>query len=282
LTAPLAPAPVLNRPFAEASCLAGFIAPEALSKHVPLFTGLPSTVQSEITAKLGTGFGTAPLPNAGKPEISRVTEGPVLDLLTRIALQLPAPSQLEMSGFEWVEIKPLLAGRLLTQRFPWPEECPSPTDFTAVANFCMLSFSHNPLMQIVNFAGMPALLSPVQGTVQYVGTEARENGYAHRYLQQPSIKPIHIMIAEDRAVALTGIERLVALARLGVERALCMVAFGYGSAILKSFPSTPLSLLAESRAPTVGDFLDSSLSVIVPVRSPVAVTLFPQQSFGLE
>src|SRR5204862_5610168 len=123
--------------------------------------------------------GTAPLPNAGKPKFSRVTEGPVLDLLTNIALKLPAPTQLEMTGFEWVEIAPLLAGRLLTQRVPWPEECPSSNDFTAIANFCMLSFSHNPLMQIVKLGGMPALLSSAQGTVQYVGTEARENGFAH-------------------------------------------------------------------------------------------------------
>lgn len=62
-----------------------------------------------------------------------------------------------------------------------------------------VSFSHSPVMQIVKLAGMPALLSSAQGTVQYVGTEARENGFAHSYLQQPTIKPIHVMISHRRS-----------------------------------------------------------------------------------
>ena len=268
----------LGRPFATSRCLAAFLRPAFVARHVPQLRQLPQQVRLQIEQRMGRCQGLAPVSAAGKVRCNRVTEATVLRLLDQVA-QSPSllPASLDnLIGFEWVEIATLLAGRLVTGAEPWPESLPEVLDIDAVARYCMLSYAKLPMPRIeTDQAGNPRLVSAVR--VETAGLHGelkvvRQNGIEHailtvQYQLRPALQPIRVLIAGGRGVALTGLGRLLALRARGLERALCSVSYGYGQDAVLAFPSTEQDLLESVRPPLVTDFENAELAVELPVRA---------------
>lgn len=281
----------LARPFATAHCLAGFLDADSLLQHLPTLAALPPQVGAAIRERLGRAQALPDEPHAGRPQFDRVTEPSVLALLEFVVQQQSVAAGLDnLVGFEWVEIAPLIAGRLVTDAEPPIEAHPRLNDIDALARFCMLSCATLPAVMT------DATEAPAGGPVRLISSVATDlvlvtvnperlrdaDGHeavmvTMQYLIRPAVRPIRVLVADGRAVALTGLGRLAVLLRAGVERALCVVSYGYGIDALLALSTTPSTMLQASRPPLVADLFDSALTITVPVRPEVTLaSLQPQ------
>ncbi len=277
-TAAPVPAQGADTPLATTVVLAGFMAPDSVLQHVPTLPLLPIGVQASVTQRLGASERLAPrtVPNAST---SRVTERDVLDVVQG-ALASAGQQQAtaaNLTGFEWVEIESLLAGRLVTElSVPHPDALPESPTALQLAQFCL---SRSAQVQMVPGA-LPTLVSD---SPLLVHAEMKMDGAALliRYTMSAAFQPIRVLLVRGRAVAVHGLERLVHLARRGLTRALCLVHYGYGLEALSVLPSVPDSVLFGDKPPLLSDFLDSQLAVAVPAPKPVHVVRFLVDSYAV-
>lgn len=271
-----------SAPFAMVSCLAGFLDEATLGFHIPTLTHLPSSLQGALRQRVERAATLPPYPRAGRPQFTPVTESSVLQLLEHVAgKQEPRASLDNLLNFEWVEIAPLLAGHLVTDREPPPETHPRFQEIESVARFCVLAGATlgAPTVERTG-AGPVRLLSPVAthvdvgpiGLQPVVVDEGREGLILTvHYILQPAVDPIRVFVVDGRAIAVSGLGRLVVLLRAGITRALCKVLYGYGVDSLSHLPTTPTTLLEATRPPVLADFLDQTVTVAMPVRSETTV-----------
>jgi hypothetical protein len=276
----------LARPYAVARCLAGFMTADSALAHVPKIQGLPGDIARALEQRYGRSALLPPVPGAGQPQFTAVTEPSVLQLLEIAAAESAIQASLEnLVGFEWVEIAPIIAGRLLASE-PWPESLPAELNQDIVARYCALSCAVIPeVQQIQGPDGAPAVAFPVTVTaIQRPGFGiggVEINGVQHivvnvQHILRPAVDPIRVLVAEGRTIALTGLGRLAALLERGVTRALCSVSYGYGQDAVMAPTTVPDALLFGARPPLISDLLDQQLTVHIPTRPEPGVTLrFP-------
>jgi hypothetical protein len=263
------------RPFVLAKALPGFMTENTVSQHMPAAGAFGSELQKEIHVRLGKGFDLPPDPTAGRPRFERVSERPVIALLQQYSGNIqPPPATINLVGFEWVEIAPLIAGRLITGKLPGQDQTPDPGDIESIARYCLYAIVNPPGGQEVKLEGTPqgATISfpcPAKLQLAYAGVD---NGqFVFRYLLNPLPAAIRVLVADRRAVALTGLGRLLVLRQLGIERALCLVSYGYGLNTIRYMPTIPADLLNSDRPPLIRDFDEDSLSLTVPIRPSITV-----------
>lgn len=276
----------LTRPFAIAHCLAAFMNRDSIAQHLPLASSLPVASLRGIEDRFGRAAGLDAVPRAGLPQFTRVTEPSVLQLLEMVAQHSTQASLNNLVGFEWVEISPLIAGRLVTEAAPWAESIPDRLDADALAKVCLFSSAKIPQVTVsLSLAGGPKVVTPVRVDVVPLGYQtgqAEIDGIDAivlnaQFVIRPAVQPIQVLIANGRTIALSGLARLVALQERGVDRALCAVSYGYGQDAVTMAPTIGLDLIDSVRPPLVTDFLDASLSVQIPVRAETnALAVLPQ------
>jgi hypothetical protein len=203
-----------------------------------------------------------------------------------VAQQSTQASLNNLVGFEWVEISPLIAGRLVTEAAPWAESIPDHLDADALAKVCLFSSAKIPQVTVsLSPSGGPKVVTPVRVDVVPLGYQtgqAEIDGIDAivlnaQFVIRPALQPIQVLITNGRTIALSGLGRLVALKERGVDRALCAVSYGYGQDAVAMAPTIGLDLMDSIRPPLITDFLDASLSVQIPVRAETnALAVLPQ------
>lgn len=264
----------LSRPCNTASCLPGFMQPETLARHLPMLAGLPAETVASIQERLGAAAELEPVSNAGAPSFTRVTESRVLALLEEVVQRSTPARPDNLVGYEWVEIAPLIAGRLATEGAPLPESMPETLDAAGVARVCLFSYGKLPAAK-VSPGGAAQITVPAIAEIVAVGHQpltVNQDGVEHvllvaQFMVRPVVQPIRLLVVEGRTVALSGLARLVALRSRGVERALCAVSYGYGHDTFLALPTIDESLLGAARPPLIQDFADSRVAVTIPVRA---------------
>lgn len=224
-------------------------------------------VVRELAARFDASSHLTPEPRAGKPRFTRATEPAALSAIRDALPFLARPTIGNLSGFEWVEIKPLIAGRCVTERVPVPGPQITPEDVEGLARFCVLGHT-GPLDASVEMTEEGIVIRSLHPFVLGLASPPTVSGgvvtVQHQLAAVP--QPIRVQLARGRAVALAGLEKLVVLARLGIERALCLVHYGYSPAVLEIWPTVPQDVLNSERPPLMGDFLNPELSTFVPAR----------------
>ncbi|MDB4889238.1 MAG: hypothetical protein JWL61_1093 [Gemmatimonadetes bacterium] len=263
-----------GRPFATVRALAGFMTEKDLVGHVPNIFQQNAHFVAQMRERLGRATMLSHVPEAGRPRFFQVNDARVLRLLDRVAeLSATAPTLDNLVGFEWVEIAPIVTGRLVTGHEPSVDVVPHTSDPSALARFCMLSAPDVPPIQIdvstltaISLVALNAKLIAT-GIAKAIDADGVTIiGINAQLRLQAAIDPIRLLIVGGRTVALSGIERLVALAHAGANRALCSVSYGYGVDALAHFPTVEREVIDSPRPPMIVDFLDSSLSVRLPAR----------------
>lgn len=280
-TSPSSPADSLSASaFAEARVLVAFLTPHTLLNYVPHMGQLPAEARRTLEARVAAAPALSPCPRAGRPQFMKVTEADILNLV-EAAVMASTPAGLEnLVGLEWIEVAPLLAGHLITGPMPKADRVPGPNSSDReIAAFCLFSFvKFSPL----DFAPLPAgragFASSLDLTLSVAAPQFEMNPQSLevlvRYRATPRIAPIRVLLAAGKATAVTGLERLAALAQKGVTRALCAVSYGYGVDAILNMPSTPQELLDADRPPTISDLANDTAAMVVPVRSMITVARF--------
>ncbi len=269
----------LFRPYGVAVCLAGFLQQHTMHKHISQLASLTPGVLNNVISRLGRASELPPVPNAGKPAFERVSETAVLRLLDQVAPRMTAPGLENLIGFEWVEIAPLIAGRLVTEMEPWPESMPA-LDEIGIARFCLLSSGKLPRVQVTAqdplrpmlVSALPVEVAGAQHQLLYTEQDGIEVAVlVTQYAITQRVQPIRVLVANERAIALTGLSRLLALHLRGVKRALCAVSYGYGIDAGMAQPTVDPEDLYGSRPPLVADFANDNVATRIPVRAPISV-----------
>jgi hypothetical protein len=264
------------RPFVEGHALAGFMTTETIRTFIPTFDGLPRTFQTALQERLGASTDLDLAATVGKPRLFRIEEREVLGFLTEVAQVVPAGLE-NLLGFEWVEIKNIVAGHLVTKPIvPGTDLITGPTPLQ-LAQYCMLSFGDGSVPIEVRREPRPRLVSNAAMNVTLVDVQLADSQFALVYKLSPILAPIQLLVIDNQVIAIRGLEKLVRIAERGIDHALCLVSYGYGTSALTSLPSTPSELLGAQRPPLISDFLNPSLTAPVPARSPLTVF-----HFGLE
>lgn len=270
----------LLRPFDEAWVLAGFLDADTVRTHLRGYDALPGAVQQQLVGLFGAAAGMAADPVAGRARFHRVSEPNVLRLLRSLVPELQ-PATHNLVGFEWVEIAPIIAGQFATGRRPHQEDLPDPANPESLARFCLFAAGEHTGFRLLNSGGRPALVSSAAITAQLVDGTLEGDVVTLRYQLTALPAPIRVMVASGRTIALTGIERLAALHSTGIERALCLVHYGYGIGMLGSLPRVPADVLQGNRPPLVRDLLDPGLATAIPIRAAATICAFQVQTTNL-
>jgi hypothetical protein len=249
-----------------------------------MLTGLPASTLQSVQQRISAAAVLDPVGNAGKPSFGRVIESGVLALLEQVVRRSTQATPDNLIGFEWVEIAPLVAGHLVTEAEPLSESMPEPLDVLGVARVCLFSYAKLPAANI-SPNGAPQITVPVHADLVHVGHQPlriSQDGVEQvllvaQFLVQPLVQPVRVLVVEGRAIALSGLARLVALRRRGIERALCTVSFGYGHDSFITPPTVDSGMLASPRPPLIGDFDDTRVAVAIPVRAETTVMTLATQ-----
>lgn len=267
----------LQRPYVESVALAGFMDAASAAASIPWLGALPQEALGAFQARLGAGAGLEPTERAGKPSFSAARGPAVLKVLVEARGLLQPSDAWNLAGFEWVEIENLIAGRLVSDPVPSAEFLPVPQNEGSIARFCVFGYGSQVILEAAPggapglHAALPFLLDPA-GPMQMNGDIVIA---PFRVIPLPA--PVRVLVADDRVIALDGIGKLIALQRLGITRALCLVHYGYSASMMDAWPQTPVDLLGAARPPLVRDFLDDGVAVSVPTRTRSTVAMLTTQ-----
>lgn len=256
----------LKRPYVESVALAGFMDAASSAAMVPWLGALPEKTLGAFQARFGTGAGLEPTDRAGKPAFSAVRGPLALKVLADAHAFLQPSDAWNLAGFEWVEIENLIAGRLVSDPVPSAELLPVPEDEASIARFCVFGYGSRMVLEEAP-GGAPALHAALPFLLDSAGPLQRNGDIVYvpfRVIPLPA--PTRVLVADDRVVALDGIGKLIALLRLGISRALCLVHYGYSASMMGVWPQIPQDLIGADRPPLVRDFLDRAVAVSVPTR----------------
>jgi hypothetical protein len=193
----------------------------------------------------------------------------LLAILDQVSSQIPV-GLANLTGFHWVDIADIICGHLRTAAVP----APPASDELSIARFCL---GIEDLGLVVN-ASARVVLSNRPFRVGAVGECRLDRGVIWvPFAVSATPDVIRILQLKGRSIALTGMEKLYSLLRAGVQRALCLVSFGFGITALQAQPSIPWETLLGSRPPTMADLADDAMSCSVSVRPPLHLASFSGQ-----
>lgn len=265
----------LDAPHARGRLLAAFLSPEDFAQQFPAAPTWDPAIQQAVLERLGSHLDLPRTPDAGKPHARRAGAS-VLQVLRQFAENTPfSPGLNNLLGFEWMEIAPLIAGHPVAH--PLHEGgYEAPSGEVELAQYCLLGHIEMDIQQMEQ--GFRLLMSsPVPVPVRLLQAQLvlQRSEIVVRYQLSHPYTPVRVLHVGGKAIAVSGIERLVTLLRQGVTEALCLVSYGYGTDALSFLPTFPQALLESDRPPLVGDFLGDRVSVGIPIR-PVATSVLFQ------
>lgn len=258
-------------PHAWGRLLAAFLSAEEFARQFPVAPAWDLAVHQAVRERLGVHAGLERVPDAGKPRARRA-DGDVLPLLGEFVASMPfQPGLNNLIGFEWMEIAPLVAGHPVAHPLAsYGEGLAGELD---IATYCL--YGHPEIAVQQTEQGLCLMMpSPVPVRPLQAQLIPQRSEVVVRYQLGRPHTPVRVLQVGGRAVAVSGLERLVALLRQGVSEALCLVSYGYGTDVLSFLPTFPRELLEADRPPLLGDFLDDRLSVNIPLRPTVTSVLF--------
>lgn len=256
-------------PFAEACALAGFLTSDTVRNAIPSFDALPRATQEAVSDRFNASSDRVDTISIAPPRFHRVEEREVLDFLASVAPLAPAGLE-NLLGFEWVEIRNIVAGHLLTRALQPAVSLPRAPSPIQIARYSLLSFGDNLALN----TSAQALMADVDFNLSLGGIQIHGSRIAVVYDIRPVFAPIHLLVVHRQVIAIRGLEKIVHLLEAGVNRALCLISYGFGETALPFLPSTPEEVLNSPRPPLATDFMDSSVAVRVPVPLPKSVAQF--------
>lgn len=265
----------LDAPHAWGRVLAAFLSSEEFAQQFPAAPTWGPTIHRAVLERLGSHLNLPHTQDAGKPHARRAGAS-VLQVLRPFAESTPFnPSLNNLLGFEWMEIAPLIAGHPVAH--PLPEAgYEAPSSEVELAQYCLFGHIEMDIQQMEQ--GFRLLMSsPVPVPVRLLQAQLvlQRSEIVVRYQFGHPYTPVRVLQVGGKAIAVSGIERLVTLLRQGVAEALCLVSYGYGTDALSFLPTFPQTLLESDRPPVLNDFLEDRVSVSIPVR-PVATSVLFQ------
>lgn len=254
---------------AQGRILAGFLSPESAIR-LPSFAQAPPPVRMRIQSL----FGQRPLPaNPVTARFRHVEEPDALQVIAVAAASGGPPTLSNLVGFEWIRIDGIVAGHYIAAPMPEAGRCP---DLTApaghIAEFCMYGGRIGPN----DFAPVDGLgfVSPEPLRFQPQGMRFEGAMLSLDYHVQRPASPITVLAIEHRVIAVKHLERLVALQDGGVQEALCLVCYGYGTHVLSTLPTIEAEVLNADRPPLISDFSNNNVAVPIPVHTPRTLVKF--------
>lgn len=259
----------VSRPFAESRLLSGFLSEEQ-AEALSAFRRAPEAVRAEARSKFGIALSRPTVPSE-RVSFRPVEEPTALGLLQAFGLECGGvPSLANLVGFEWVSIRGLVAGHLLTEAMAKPQkDIKAEASIDDVARYSLFGPPLQLQEDLVQI-GPLVLLSPsaLRFVPEHMQFDAR--GVSVRYAMRPHPSPIRVLLLDNRAIATRHLERLVALHEAGHREALCVVHYGYGVDTISHMPSAPI-LAADSAPPRIADFSDATIMTRIPIRTPAVM-----------
>jgi hypothetical protein len=262
------------KPYAEINILAGFLSAEELYRVYPAARDWPLDVAARVQALQEARVSVKPRPEAGQGRILPVEEPEALSILDPIAQSYPWGPEIPVS-YGWVEIANLIAPSAIANSLLQPATL-SEDDVRGMADFSLFG----PLPSIkLEPSGLVLSSAPLDLSLMSVGLEGGSQ-LAFRYKLKRVAMPIIVGFEEDRLYLLNGYGRVLQALRSNIGRLLCLVYYGLdlsepnmGVRVLD--PQTPAinhfgpTRLLDPQAPLVRDFLDPSITVVIPARAPL-------------
>jgi hypothetical protein len=282
----LAPLLPIQPLFAEGRILAGFLNEQSASRLAE-FLRAPAADQKCMREKfeaITRVTSRNPLPPARFREID---EQEAIQALGRVAGRCGGPFALtNLAGFQWIEVAGIIAGRYVSAPMPTPGRFPSSTaSVEEIANFCLLG-DRIVIEEDLSMVVMPpniVVVSPdkLRLLPQLHPNLGPQKGLLIEYVIDREPSPISVFCVDDRVVAVTHQERLVALLEAGIKEALCLVYYGYGTEALTFLQQIEQLSLTGDNPPYITDFMDDELMVRVPVSKPRTLITLSQGTIDL-
>jgi hypothetical protein len=257
---------------AQGRILAAFLTAESATR-LPTLAQAPAPVRTRIQSL----FGRRPAP--ATPVTARfrhVREPDAMSVVAVAAASGGPPTLSNLVGFEWIRIEGLIAGHYIAAPMPEPGRYPdAKAPSGQVAEFCMYGGRINPT-DFVSIDGV-GFLSPEPLRFQPQGIRFESPVLSVDYQIQRPASPITVLAIDQRVIAVKHLERLVALQEAGVEEALCLVSYGYGTQVLGTLPTIEAAVLNAERPPLISDFLNNELAITIPVHTPRTLVKFSHE-----
>lgn len=261
-----------KKPYAERRILAGFLNTGEIDRVYSDFQGWPPDVNDYVARLYGAANSLSSRPEAGVCEIENVSEPDALTQLDPIARGIALP----LSGpcsYNWVKIQHLIAASAVAASIH-PRVLPSNENVQSLANYSLYAPVSEPLFLSPTLIATdaPLDLRPIQAVLQ-------NSRLTVHYQVSRTASPIIVGYENGRCYLLSGYGRVIAALATGIDRLLCLTYFGL-DLMQPSFGirlQGPLNLqkvnhfgsdrLTSSAPPLVRDFLDLTLTAVVPARA---------------
>lgn len=252
--------------------LAGFLSTDDLYRVYPQARSWPQELAANVASLFGRSQGLASRPEAGQVVIRPVEEPEALEVLHPEAQNLRFGAETPI-GFAWVEIANLITPSAVTSPLPHPATLPADNP-QEIALYSM--YVSGPPPQVFP-GGM--LLSSFPLNVAFKGAGLVQGQLVVQYELSHPLRPIIVGYEQGRCYLLNAYGRVLHALNQGVGRLLCMVYYGLDLNALNLGVKLPwlqgaqinhfgAARLSEASAPPViRDFLDPTLSAIVPTRA---------------
>jgi hypothetical protein len=258
-----------TRLVAQGRILAGFLTAESATR-LPSFAQAPAAVRTRIQSL----FGERPSPgNPVSSTFRHVDEPDALSVVAVAVLSTPQATLSNLVGFEWIRIDSIVAGHYLAAPMPEPERCPAVTASAGqIAEFCVGGGRIGP-KDFVRVDGL-GFVSPEPLRFQPQGIRFEGSMLSVDYQIVRPTSPVTVLAIDHRVIAVKHLARLVALQDRGVQEALCLVCYGYGTHVLTMLPTIETEALNAERPPLISDFSNNDVAVSIPVHTPRTVVKF--------
>jgi hypothetical protein len=254
---------------AQGRILSAFLTAESATR-LAILAQAPAPVKTQLQSM----FGRRPSPMAPVTAAFRHVHEPDALSVVAVAAVSGGPTTLSnLVGFEWVRIEGLIAGHYVAAPMPAPGRCPDATAPSGqVAQFCMFGGLINP-NDFVSIDGV-GFVSPERLQFQSQGIRLEGPVLSVDYQIQRPASPITVLAIDHRVIAVKHLERLIALQDGGVQEALCLVCYGYGTHALSTLPTIEAAVLDAERPPLISDFSNNDLALQIPVHTPRTLVKF--------
>jgi hypothetical protein len=265
------------QPYAEHRILAGFLREEDVRKVHPAAGSWPEEVVARVRSLHGTAWGLAPRPEAGQCCLSPVEEPEALAVLRMASQAVPIGADMPVS-YSWVEISNLIATTSVADSLPqevavFNSHPQSLAEYSLIGPPPTYTAGPNGSLYFSSVIGLQPLNRVIEGDQLIL-----------RYQLAQTVQPIVVGYEQGRFYLLNAYGRVLQALAGRVDKLLCLVHYGLdftapqmgvrlfnpkGGAINHFGPA----LLAGGSPPMVKDFLDPSLSVVFPARSPFFIVM---------
>jgi hypothetical protein len=256
-------------PYAERRILAGFLRAGDLPIVHPPSCRWPESVAQRVCALNGTSGAVPDRPEAGQCRLRPVEEPEALMILRGASQQMPFGPNVPVS-YSWVDIKNLIATSSVADPLPTHPVVLS-DDPGALARYSLFG----PSVLELRSDGM--LYSQTNVGLQLAHSAIEGGALVLKYKMIFPPEPVLVGYEQGRFYLLTAYGRVIQALMAKVERLLCLVYYGLDLGLpncgvrvlteghtVNHFGSP---LLSGGKPPLVRDFLDPSLTAVVPSRA---------------